>query len=893
MKYARDVIQDRFTTVPGVGDVNLGGYTEPTVRVWLNAEKLRKYNISSNDVLDAISTEHTEVPGGLIESGAKNFTVRTLGEAKTIEDFGKLIISRRGGQSVSDPMQVVRLNQVARVEEGLDEVRRLSRYNSASALGLGIRKQRGSNAVAVADQVKARMKEVEKELPEGMAINVTFDSTQFIKDSVKELYKHLIFAVLLTSFVCWVFLGSFSATLNVLLSIPTSIFGTFIALYFLGFTLNTFTLLGLTLAIGIVVDDAIMVLENIFRYSEKGKDRIESAILGSREIAFAALAATAAVVAIFLPVVFMKGAIGVFFMQFGVTISVAVLISLLEALTITPMRCAAFVNHSARSTKVGAWFDKGIESLNHFYVKGLKWSLSHKLVVMIGALGFIALSFFVFGKLEKEMSPAQDQGLFIARFKLPIGTALNETDLQIKAAEQWFRDQPEVRGVYVAVGGFSGSASDSNTALMFVSLIPKNERKKSQEQLISLARKELNKSKDLKVTIQDLSGRGFGGGRGFPVEFSLTGGDWSQLVSTAQTLMKDLEQSGLVKDVDSNYLSGLPELQVTPDRAQAAFHGVSIQQIGRTVNTYIGGVRAGQFSKDGKRYPIKVQLEKSENQLAEVGSLLVSNTRGNLIPLSNLVQIKQGESLQSITRENKQRSISIFANLAEGVSQDKALTLIKEKTKGTLPVGTTLEFSGGSSSMKESFQSLGFALIVGLIVAYMILAAQFNSFLDPISILMALPFSFTGAFLALWMTGQSLNMYSAIGLLLLMGIVKKNSILLVEFTNLLRERDAEKGITRLISEYLIEAGATRLRPILMTSFATIAAAVPSALAIGAGSEAVKSMAIGLIGGVLASTFLTLFVVPIVYLLLDYFKNASEEAKKVREAFARVDGASHS
>ncbi|HND84591.1 MAG TPA: efflux RND transporter permease subunit, partial [Pseudobdellovibrionaceae bacterium] len=394
MRFAREYLKDRFTTVAGVGDIFLGGYTDPQLRVWVKPQALERNNVSVNDILDAINTEHTELPGGVLETQTKNFNVRTLGEAKSVAEFNNIILSRRAGQTIQDSTQLLRMKDVAEVKEGLDEIRRISRFNGKTALGLGIRKQRGTNAVAVAKAVREKLEEIKPQLPPGVNVEVNFDSTQFIEQSIKELNKHLVLAVILTSIVCWVFLGSWTATVNVLLSIPTSIIGTFIALYFMGFTLNTFTLLGLTLAIGIVVDDAIMILENIFRFNELGKGRIESAIVGSREITFAAIAATVAVIAIFLPVAFMKGVIGKFFMQFGVTISFAVFLSLIEALTITPMRCASFVHSAERKTRIGIFFDSFMEWLEKTYHKTLVWSLNHKLVMVLGTVIFLVVSFW-------------------------------------------------------------------------------------------------------------------------------------------------------------------------------------------------------------------------------------------------------------------------------------------------------------------------------------------------------------------------------------------------------------------------------------------------------------------------------------------------------------------
>jgi HAE1 family hydrophobic/amphiphilic exporter-1 len=882
-KYARDVLKDRFTTIPGVGEVTLGGYTEPALRVWVKPDRLTRYNMSVNDIIDAIKSEHAEMPGGFVETATRNFNVRTMGEAQSVEEFKNIVISKRAGQNIADTSNIVRLGQVADVKEGLDEVRRLSRFNKKPALGLGIKKQRGSNAVAVARGVKEKVKELNTQLPEGMQINVNSDSTVFIEQSVDALTHHLLLAVILTSLVCWMFLGSFSATFNVLLSIPTSIMGAFVGLYFMGFTLNTFTLLGLTLAIGIVVDDAIMVLENIFRYNEKGRGQIASAIIGAREITFAALAASVAVIAIFLPVAFMKGVIGKFFLQFGVTISFAVFLSLVESLTITPMRCASFVHMSERTTKLGQAFERGMHRLRDFYEKSLAWCLSHRWKVVLSSLVFVGASFMVIQLLKKEMVPVQDQSLFLLRFQTPIGSSLAFTNEKMKNIEDWLLSQPEVDRVYAAVGGFSGQSNDSNTGITFVTMKPKETRRLSQQDFMEVARQELRKIKDLKVFMQDLSMRGFGGGgRGFPIEVRVTGPDWNKLAEQSEKLMETMRQSGLMTDVDSNYLLGMPEIQIVPDRVQAALHGISVSSIGNTVNALIGGVKAGQYPKEGHRYDIRVKIEKSNNEVGEIKNLLIGNARSNLIPITQVTKQETKSSLQSVSRVDRQRAITIYANLKGKASQQAALDFIFAKAKDVLEPNYSVEQTGSSKTFQESFQSLIFALILGFLVAYMVLAAQFNSYIDPMAILMALPFSFSGAFFALLITGQSINIYSMIGILLLMGIVKKNSILLIEFTNTCRDRGAATAHAA-----LMEACPTRLRPILMTSFATVAAAVPSAVATGAGSETFKPMAITLIGGVLVSTLLTLYVVPCVYSLMDRLRKRDVSRLDIKKAFEEV------
>lgn len=889
-RYARDYLKDRFTTVPGVGDIFIGGYTDPVLRVWIKPEALQRYNIAVNDIIDAIQSEHSELPGGFIDTAKDNYNVRTMGEAKSVEEFKNLVINKRAGQVIQDPSQAVRLGDVAQVSEGLDEILRMSRFNGKPALGLGIRKQRGSNAVAVADGVLAKINEIKSQLPPGMEVHVNFDSTRFIKASVNELNKHLVLAVILTSLVCWMFLGSWSATFNVLMAIPTSLMGAFIGLYFFGFTLNTFTLLGLTLAIGIVVDDAIMVLENIFRYNEKGRGQIESAIIGAREISFAALSATAAVIAIFLPVAFMEGIIGAFFLQFGVTISLAVALSLLESLTITPMRCAGFVHHGERTSKAGQKFESMMLLLKDVYEKQLRWVLQHPKKVLTVSIILSIVSFGLVKWIKKEFTPTQDQSLFMARLILPVGSSLTYTNQATLAAEKWLSQRPEIKQYYTAVGGFGGGASDSNITVMFITLNPKGKRgidpiqKKelSQQEFMNIARKEFAKIPDVRPVLMDLSQRGFSGGRGFPVEFTVIGSNWDKLAEQTERLMASMKESGLMTDVDSNYLLGMPEVQIIPNRKEAALYGVSVSSIGRTVNSLIGGVRVGQYPKDGKRYDIRLRLETSGDKKRELSSLTIGNTRSNLIPISKVASITEGKSLQSISRTNRQRAITVTANLNSGVSQTAAMAHIEAAAKKILEPGYMIEQAGSSQAAKESFLSLIFALVLGLVVAYMVLASQFNSFIDPVSILTALPFSFAGAFLALLVTSESINIYSMIGILLLMGIVKKNSILLIEFTNTVRDR----GISG-AHEALIEACPIRLRPILMTSLATVSAAVPSALARGEGSETMRPMAITLIGGVVVSTILTLYVVPVVYLLLDRFKKRDRYLEQTRQAFASV------
>jgi len=867
MLYVRDYLKDQFTTVTDVGDVFLGGYTDPNLRVWVSAAKLKARALTIGDVVSAISSEHQERPAGWINAGDREFNVRTMGEAVSTEDFGRIALNTRGGSPNYRP---VLLNQVARVEDGLADVRRLSRSNGQTAVGLGILKQRGSNAVSVAQGVKRRIEELRKILPKDVEISVAMDSTKFIEESVNDLLLTLVLAALLTGFVCWLFLGSWSSTINVFLAIPTSVLGTFIILYFSGFTLNTFTLLGLSLSIGIVVDDAIMVLENIIRYQERGEARVPAAIKGAKQITFAAIATSVSIVAIFLPVAFMEGEIGKFFFQFGVTISAAVLLSLLEALTLTPMRCSQFVDIGKKRGRLGRIADATFRSVAAFYRRTLERALWHRPAVLLGAFIIFATLIATIFFLRWEMSPAQDMSLFMIQMRAPVGSSLAYTDGKVREAEKMLLARPELARLMANVGGWSGS--DPTGANMFITLKPKGKRGRdpelhheiTQAEAMVLYRKLMKQVKGIQVFIMDPSTRGIGSGRGHPVEFTVQGPDWDKLGQYAEKIKDELAKTGLVIDVDSDYRIGMPELQIYPDRAKARARGISVGAIAQTVEAAVGGVNIAQYSNAGHRYDVRLQLE-PEDRLDEsaIGKLPVRNNRGELIPLGDVVRMEKVGTLQTISRYNRERAITVEGNLKPGASLKTALDEARKVAARILPSGYHVTMGGSSQSFIESIWSLAFALFLGILVAYMILASQFNSFIDPVTVLMALPFSFSGAFLALLITGQSFNIYSFIGLILLMGLVKKNSILLVDFTNQVRDRPGRKHTVR---EGLLEACPIRLRPILMTSTATVAGAMPVAIALGPGAEARSPMAIAVIGGVFVSTLLTLYVVPCVYSL---------------------------
>lgn len=867
MVYVRDVLKNQITTVEGVGDVNLGGYTDPNMRVWVKEQELKKFGLAANDVVQTLLQEQVNPPTGQVDQGERQFNLRFFGEVSTPEEFSRLRLARTNSQAVD--WNPPRLGEIARIEEGLADITTMSRSMGVPAVSIGIIKQRGSNAVEVAKNIRQRVEEIQKTLPQGMNLAINFDSTRYIREAVEDLNFTLLLSAALTGLVCWAFLGSWASTFNVLMAIPVSIVGSFTVFYFLGFTLNTFTLLALNLAIGIVVDDAIMVIENIVRHREMGKSRVKAALEGAREITFAALAASISVIAIFLPVAFMRGLIGKFFFQFGVAMTIAVLISLLEALTLTPMR-AAYIRDKGTHQGRG-WLGRRIERLldwsMHAYRSTLSAALRFRWAVIAGTLALSVLSGFSYLKLRQEFLPPEDQSRFVIRIQTPIGSSLAVTDAKMAEVEKFLASRPEIDRYYVTVGS-SGQNGDVNTGFCFVTMKDRGDRgvdpgvghELTQQEFMQVARKNLKAIKGLRVVIQDLSMRGLTTSRGFPVEFTIQGPEWDQLGQFASQIMKELGETGLVTDIDTDYRVGMPELQMIPDRSKISKYTLNMASVGATLNAMIGGARVGQYAKGGHRYDVRMKMHDDGRGLQErVRGLSLRNMAGNLTNLASVVELKEKPTVQSIAHLNRQRSVTIYANVQPGVSQKLALEKAQDVAKRVLPNGYSVKLSGSAQTFSESIQSLLIALVMGLFVAYMILGTQFNSFIHPFTILMALPFCLVGAFIALWATNQSLNIYSMIGLILLMGIAKKNSILLVDFTNQTRR---ERGLS--VRDALVEACPIRLRPILMTSIATVAGAIPAALAIGPGAESRIPMAITVIGGVIISTLFSLYLVPCVY-----------------------------
>jgi hydrophobe/amphiphile efflux-1 (HAE1) family protein len=878
-------VVDQLKILPGVGEVTLAGYQQRNLRVWVDNDKLKALQLTILDVKSALESEQVEEAAGYLENSTNEFNVRTMGEGATPEAVGALRIKKRGGETIYNSN--IRIRDVARVEDGLEDVRHMAIVNGKPGIGIGIKKQHGANSVAVAQTVKDRLVELRKSLPPDVKIDVNFDSSIFIQDAIHETEFTLLLSALITSIVCFLFLGSWSSTINVLLSIPTSVMGTFMVLYFMGFTLNFFTLLGLSLAIGIIVDDAIMVLENIVRHLEMGKSKVLAARDGAREITFAALAATIAVVAIFLPVAFMSGIIGRFFFQFGITISAAVLLSLIEAITVTPMRCSQFMGDADNG--YARWAGRQFEWLGRIYRNVLGFCLNHRLLVITASTVIFLVSLILAYTLPKEFLPRQDQGAFLIRVQTPVRSSITFTEGKLVEMEKILRQHPEIDHFFSAIGGFTtdsgaaeGAVTDGqvNSALIYVTLKPKAQRELGQFPLMDRLRRQFAAIPDLIAVPQDLASHDFIAGRGFPIELNLRGPDYHVLEQKSREIIQRMQQTGDFRDIDTDFRTGMPEVRIYPDRAKATASGVSVDTIASTVQAAIGGAVQGQYTNKDRRYDVRLRLEGGERiGPDDIMKLDVRTDYNELIPISSVIQTQTVSTYQTIARRLRERSISIFANVAPGKSQAESLDKAEAIAKDALPLGYRVFLSGGAQTFRETFSSLFLALWLGIIVSYMVLASQFNSFVHPFCVLLSLPFCVSGAFFALLLTGQSLNLYSMIGLVLLMGIVKKNSILLVEFANQKRFVD---GLA--VREALLFAGPVRLRPILMTSLATLVAAIPPALAWGPGAESRIPMAITVIGGVIVSTFFTLLVVPCAYSLLARFESRTHPE---RELYGKV------
>lgn len=873
--YANEVLKEQLQKVNGVGAIRLAGQRLRQVRIWLDLEKLNSYKITPQDIVRAIQRESIEIPGGRIESDTREFIIKIKGEMQTINDFNELIVGYYQGSAI-------RLKNIGRAEDGMEEKRTIARFNGLPAVGLGIQKQSGTNTVEVIDRVKKEMEKIQKTLPPGMRLDISFDQSHFIKRSIHEVQTHLIFGGFFAVIAVLIFLKSLKITFISALAIPTSIIATFSIMHAFGFTFNNMTMLALSLCIGILIDDAIIVIENIHRHIKNGMKPMEAASFATSEIGRAVMATTLAIVAIFLPVAFMKGIVGRFFLQFALTVVFAVMVSLLVAFTLTPMLSSRFLKpydeeeEKKKRTRykfisnVSNKIDKIYNKTEELYKKLLIFALDHKAKVILIATGIFIFSLLITRFIGKEFIPPEDQGRFIVRLQAPINYSIDEADRMFRQAEDIIKSMPEVKTVFYAQG--LELTAEINKASMFVGLTPKKERKRTQQEIMKDIRKRFKEIPGLKGTAEDVSLIG-GGIRQVPIQFSIQGRDLSALEEYSKQIISEFSKLPGIVDIDSTLEATKPEVRVFINRDKAAELGVDIATVAEAISFLIGGEFDVAKYKDetkGRRYDVRVRLyPENRSSPNDIGRIYVRSKDGRPIELSNIISLQEAGGSSIINRVDRQRAIILFANL-EGKPLGQAKEELNAIAGKILPTGFSTSYKGMADVMEESFFYLIFALVLGVIMAYMILASQFESFVHPITILISMPLSFIGAFGALLITGNTINIFSLIGLILLMGLVKKNAILLVDYTNTLRAR----GMSR--KDALIEAGPVRLKPILMTTFAMIFGMMPIAIGIGEGAETRAPMAIATIGGLISSLFLTLIVVPAIY---DVFDKLQEKIAK--------------
>lgn len=864
--YANEVLKEQIQKINGVGAIRIAGLRLRQVRVWLDAGKLSAYNITAHDVFRTLQRENVELPGGRIEGNTKEFAVKVKGEFTNIQAFNDIIVgSSVGGSLGGSP---IRLKDVGRVEDGMAEKRSITKFNGIPAVGLGIQKQSGTNTVEVVDRIKKELVSFRKSLPSGMKLDISFDQSMFIKRSIAEVQHHLIYGGLFASLAVLLFLRSIRVTIISAIAIPTSIISTFAIMNAFGFTFNNMTMLGLSLSVGILIDDAIIVIENIHRHIEKGMTVMEAASSATKEIGMAVMATTLAIVVIFLPVAFMKGIIGMFFFQFALTVVFAVLVSLFVSFTLTPMLSSRYLkgaSHAGSTPK--SWLSRlsdkveGVyKYIEDIYRKLLTIAMNHRAIVIVSALTIFIVSLFVTRFLGKEFVPSEDQSRFVVRLEAPIDYSVDEIGKLFSGAEDIISNTPEVKSVFYGQGSFG----DVNKGMMFIGLNPKAERNRSQQEIMKELRKKFSKVPGLKGTAEDISLIG-GGMRNVPIQYAIRGRDLAGLQQYSKRIVSEFAKLPGIVDVDTSFEAGKPEVRIYIDRDKAADLGVDVTTVAETVNFLISGeVNVTKFKDEsrGRRYDVRMRLNPEDRKTpGDLERLYCRAKDGRLVELSNIVSIQEGGGPSVINRIDRQRSVMVFANL-EGKTLGQAMTELDSISAKILPPDYTTSYKGMAETMGESFGYLIFALILGVILAYMVLASQFESFIHPITVLLSMPFSFIGAFVALLITGQTLNIFSFIGLILLMGLVKKNAILLVDYTNTLRAQGMERR------EAILTAGPVRLRPILMTTFAMVMGMMPIAIGIGEGSETRAPMAVATIGGLLTSLFLTLVVVPVVYELFD-------------------------
>ncbi len=872
----RDIVKKRLETINGVGSVDISGEEEREIKIYLDKDKLSAYNLSTQEVLNALRNENMDVPAGKVSTNDREVTLRTVGGIKQLPEFSNLAIAQRSGTTIY-------LKDIASIQDGTKELDSTAFYQGKPAIGIDIVKQSGSNTVQVADQVMKAVNQIKSELPAGMMLDVVKDNSVGIRESVRDVVITILQGGLLATITVLLFLGNWRTTLISAIAIPTSIITTFFAMKSLHFTLNNMSLMGLSLSVGLLIDDAIVVIENIERHMKQGKSALQAVKDATKEISLAVLATTFTLVAVFLPVGMMNGIVGQFFKEFGITVVSAVLVSLFISFTLVPLLSSRYLkndeSNQSRVTKFLKGFNGWFEVVAKGYAKVLQVVLRHRLKSLALAIILFVASLGLIPLMGSDFVPKVDMGELSVVLEMDSGLSLATEGQITQKIESLIRKTPEVVSTYSTVKGES--------AYIYVKVVDKTKRKKSLEELARQFRVDLNQVAGVKASV-NISTVGPGGG-GKSVEYSLLGPDQDELQKYSEEALKIMEGIPGAVDVGSSYKPGKPEVQIRINRDKANDLGISTAAVADTLRTLFSGVVVNQFGNGENRYDIRVQLTK--NQRGNLDNLqniyLFSSHQGSngpvMVPLSQVTEKVFASSSSEIARYDRSPEIQLTANL-DGLSLgefDKQFqTLLKEKVK--LPEGYRFQAGRSSEMMGDTFTTMGIALFTGVLFIFFILAAQYESYIDPFSIMLSLPMAIIGAILGLMIAGSSLSLMSMIGIIMLMGLVTKNGILLIDFA----KQQRANGMR--IDDALVKAGELRLRPITMTSIAMILGMLPLALGLGTGAEARAPMAHAIIGGLITSTILTLFIVPVIYSLLDQVKSKVN----VHNPFMKYDKAKH-
>ncbi|MFT3926463.1 MAG: efflux RND transporter permease subunit [Myxococcales bacterium] len=855
-RLADKVVRERVQRVDGIGSVDLIGSAERRINVTLDANKLSGLGLTVDDVSSAIRSQNISVPAGTLERGNLELSIKTLGEVKDAAEIADILLPNASYPNVH-------IRDVAEVTDGVERARSASFLDGRPAIGLVIRKQAGSNAVAISSEVRKIVDELRPRLEaQGATLAIPTDNSAYIARTMHEVQFDLVLGAVLAVVIIMLFLRDLRATLISALALPTSVISTFAVMHWLDFSFNHVTTLALSISVGILIDDAIVVIENIHRHLAQGEPPKQAASNGTAQIFLAVLATTSSILAVFVPVAFMDGVVGRFLYQFGITVSVAVAVSMLVSVVLTPMLSSRFlrVEHGERGAVARA-IEAGLSRVDRAYGRMIAWALAHRVWTCgLGALA-LGLSILAVANVKADFVPPEDRAQFMVNIELPMGASVTTTGVFAERVAADLRQQaPGIEHTFTTVGG--GAQPQSNLAQVQVSLTPSRQRAFSQEELMIWARRRLAKLEGAKVTVQKIEVMGAGTFRTQPIQFYLRGSDMEELAQVAGKLESELRGVKGLVDLDTTYRGGKPELSFEVNRPAADALGVPVAAVASTVRGLIAGDKVSQIKDGVDVYDVAVQLPETDKAaLTSLDNLQVRSVRGEPVDLGALTRVTQTQGPGQIERQARQRQITVLASL-EAMALGEAVQRVEEVARKVVPENMVRGFVGMADTMAESAKSMGIAMFLAVALVYMILASQFDSFSQPIMIMSSLPLSVIGAFGALYLTGQTLSVLVMIGIMMLMGLVTKNAILLVDFANQLRAQGMG------VHEALVEAGVTRLRPILMTTAAMVFGMLPVALAMSEGGEVRAPMAISVIGGLLTSTMLTLILVPVAYSLME-------------------------